>query len=78
MLQGLKRWKLEVAKSGLKMGEGEQPTSLLQLPPLFTEWCVVQCCLTGGGLNSSSCLTEPLEYVVLTSLMFIHITLNRL
>jgi hypothetical protein len=60
MLQGLRRWKLESAKSVLTKDEGEQSTSLLQLPPFFAEWCVVWYFHAGGGLNSSSCFTEPL------------------
>jgi hypothetical protein len=76
MLQGLKRWKLEGAKSVLRKDEGEQSTSLLQLPPLFAEWCVVWYFHAGGGLNLSSCFTEPFEFVVLTYFMFAHIILN--
>jgi hypothetical protein len=76
MLQGLKRWKVEGPKSVLRKDKGEQSTSLLQLPPLFAEWCVVWCFHAGGGHNSSSCFTDPFEFVAVTYFMFAHIALN--
>jgi len=35
------------------------------------DWCAVWHCRAGGGLASSSCLTEPFIFIVLTFLMFV-------
>jgi hypothetical protein len=51
-------------------GEGEQ------LSPLCADWCVVWHCRAVGGLDSSSCLAKHFKFVVLTSFMSAHITLN--
>lgn len=53
--------------------KGEQSTPLSQLPPL----CAVWRCLS-GGIDPTSCLAEPLEFLVLTSLMSAHIAVNWL
>jgi hypothetical protein len=45
--------------------EGEQSILLLQLPPLCSYWCGAWHCPAGGGHDLSSCLAEPLEFVVL-------------
>jgi hypothetical protein len=58
--------------------EGERSTPSLQLPPLCADWCAVWRCHAAGGLDSSSCLVEPFESVVLTSLMSAHNALNWL
>jgi len=59
-----------------KKDEGEQSTSLLQLPSLCTDCCDIWHCHAEGGLDSSSCLARPLKFISLTSLMYPLITLN--
>ena len=58
--------------------EGEQSTPLLQLPPLCADWCADWCCHAGGGLDSSSCLVQPFEFFVLTSLKSAYMAVNWL
>ena len=57
--------------------EGEKLTQFLHFPSLCADWCAVWCFHAGVG-DSSSCLAEPFEFVVLTSLMCAHIALKWL
>jgi len=41
--------------------EEEQPIPLLQLPPLFSDWCGVWRFHAGGGDDLSLCLAEPYD-----------------
>ena len=59
-----------------KEDEGEQSSPLLALPPLCADWCVVFGVVAGIGEHSSSCLAEPLEFVISTSMTTVHIALN--
>jgi hypothetical protein len=56
-----------VLNRGCREDEGEHSTPLSQLPPLCTDLCAVWSCDAGGALDSSSCLAEHSEFVVLTS-----------
>ena len=55
--------------------KGEQSTPLSQLPPLCPALCAMWRC-RAGGIDPPSCLAQPLEILVLTSLMSAHIALN--
>jgi len=78
ILQGAKKdGNRRVQNRDCKEDEGEKSTHLLQLPPLCPDWCAVWRC-HAEGLDSGSCLAGPIEFVVLTSLMFAHIALNWL
>jgi hypothetical protein len=57
--------------------DGEQSTPVSHLPSLCAFCCAVWR-HAGGRLDSSSCLAEPFEFVVLTSLMSSHTALNLL
>ena len=48
------------------------------MPTFCAGWCAVWFCHAEVGLDSSSCLTERLEFVVSTSLRSAHISLNLL
>lgn len=67
----------EGVKSVLREDEGKQATLLLQLPPLYTDWCAVWHCDT-RGLGSSHHLAETFGFVVLVCLMSAHVTVNWL
>jgi len=56
-------------------GEG-QSTPLLKLPPLCADPCAGWRCHAGGRPDSSSCLAEPFEFLLLIPLMSAHIALN--
>jgi len=76
ILQGAKKWKLVGVNQDYREDEGEQSSPLLPLPPLCADWCVVFGVVVAGIVHSSSCLAEPLEFVVLTSMVTVHIALN--
>jgi hypothetical protein len=75
-LEDQKRWSQSVLNWVCNMDEGEQSTLLLQLPFLWTDCCAIWHCHAEGGLHSSSCLARLLKFIVLTSLMYLLITLN--
>ena len=58
--------------------EEDQPITLLHLAPLCAEWCAFWRCHAVRELDSSSCLAEPFEFVVLTLLTTAHIVVNWL
>ena len=49
-----------------------------QLPHFFADWCTVWRCHEIREIYSSSSLAEPIEFVVLNSLMSVHTALNWL
>ena len=60
-----------------RQDEEEQSSPFLSLPPLYADWCVVfGGVIAGTGVHSYSCLAEPLELVVLKSIVIVHIVLN--
>jgi hypothetical protein len=64
-----------VLNQNLREEEGEQSTPLPLLLPLCADRWVVWC-HTGGRLDSSSYMTEPLKFVVAAALMLAYIALN--
>jgi len=52
-----------------------QSTTLSQLPPLCPDLCAVWRC-HAGGIDPPSCMVEPLEFFVSTSLLSAHNALN--
>jgi hypothetical protein len=74
--RGQKHWRM--LHRDCREDEGEHSTQFLQSSPLCADWCAVWLCHAGGGRDSSSCLDELFEFVVVTSLMPAHIDLNWL
>jgi len=70
--KGQKDGRQRVQNQDCTKDEGEQSTQLLQLPPLYTDWCGVWHCHVGGGLDSSSCLAIPFKFTVLTAHIALH------
>jgi len=56
-----------------KENKWEQSAPRLQLAPLCADCCVIWRCHAAGGLDSTSCLAEPFDFVASTSLMSTHI-----
>ena len=52
--------------------EEDPSITLLQVAPLCAEWCTVWSCHAVRELGSSSCLSEPFEFVVLAPLTTAH------
>jgi hypothetical protein len=62
-LGGQKDGNVRVLNRDCREDEWKQSTPLLQWPPLCADWCAVRRCHSEGGLDSSSCLAEPFEFV---------------
>ena len=77
---GQKAGSRRVLNRDCREDEGEQSSLLLPFPRLYADWCVVVGVVIVGTreYSSSSYLAEPLEFVVLTSLVTVHIALHYL
>jgi hypothetical protein len=77
ILQGAKSGSRWVLNRDCREDEGEESSPFFALPPLCADWCVVfGAVIAGTGIHSSFCLADLLDFVVLTSLVTIHISLN--
>jgi hypothetical protein len=76
LLGGQKHGSRRVLNRECSEDNRKHSTPMLNMPFLCGDSCAVWRCHAEGGLASSSCLAEPFEFRVLTSLMSAHIAVK--